>query len=67
MNSGDWRANMQISPWRPSWICKLADFRTQAGQSIRGYPGKNTKSVHVGRRTLICKLAHDNKSQPHSG
>ena len=23
--------NMQISPWRQSWICKLADFRTWAG------------------------------------
>ena len=36
MNNGDWRAfmsifNMQISPWLPFWICKLADFQTQAG------------------------------------
>ena len=33
MNIDDWRAftsllNMQISPWQPSWICKLADFQS---------------------------------------
>ena len=33
MNIDDWRAftsiqDMRIGPWWPSWICKLADFRT---------------------------------------
>ena len=27
--------NMQISPWRSFWICKLAYFRTQPVKSVR--------------------------------
>ena len=62
--------NMQISPWQPSWICKLADFLTSAEKSIRGcmailpnlIDSKNeisaTKKVFISRITPKIFSAH---------
>ena len=56
---------MQISSWRPSWIWKLADFRTWAVKSIRGCSQKKLRRSDKNWRpesVHVVKLLNNNNN-----
>ena len=56
MSIGNWRVftlifDMQINPWRPSWIRKIIDFGTQPEECIKACQKENREDeMNIGDR-----------------